>query len=199
MEEHCIKRLREEVTKKMREEQAMLKMAFPESATSTCSANTDEGRNGPLQAHAKFGRTSNGFDAHCYSNRSNPAPRTGKTGGQTGRRHNLPGRRLFGTTKGTVIKDGSKIVVNKTKVNNSTKRRFAVCKVVQSGDWSGLLDDEKVRLLPANKKCKVFKVLDVKPIERKGQKRKLVLTEDGTVYKVKRSEQENNVKAGQYV
>ena len=35
MEEHCIKRLREEVTKKMREEQAMLKMAFPESVTSS--------------------------------------------------------------------------------------------------------------------------------------------------------------------
>jgi hypothetical protein len=70
---------------------------------------------------------------------------------------------------------------------------------VQRGDWSGLLDDEKVRLLPANKKCKVFKVLDFKPKERKGQKRKLVLTEDGTVYKVKRSELENNVKAGQYV
>ena len=32
-----------------------------------------------------------------------------------------------------------------------------------------------------------------------GEKRKLVLTEDGTVYKVTRSKLENTVKAGQYV
>ena len=58
---------------------------------------------------------------------------------------------------------------------------------------------KKVPLLPASNKRKVFKVLDVKPVEHKGQKRKLVLTEDGIVYKVKRSKLENNVKAGQYV
>jgi hypothetical protein len=49
------------------------------------------------------------------------------------------------------------------------------------------------------KSAKVVKVLDVKPIEHNGQKRKLVLTEEGTVYKVKRSKLENSVKAGQYV
>ena len=36
-------------------------------------------------------------------------------------------------------------------------------------------------------------------MEHKGQKRKLLLTVDGTVYKVKRSKLENNVEAGQYV
>ena len=36
-------------------------------------------------------------------------------------------------------------------------------------------------------------------MEHKGQKRKLLLAEDGTVYKVKRSKLENNVEAGQYV
>ena len=50
-----------------------------------------------------------------------------------------------------------------------------------------------------NVKAKAIKVLDVKPIEHKGQKRKLVLTEDGNVYKVKRSKLEDNAKAGQYV
>ena len=34
---------------------------------------------------------------------------------------------------------------------------------------------------------------------RTKQKRKLLLAEDGTVYKVKRSKMENNVEAGQYV
>ena len=60
-------------------------------------------------------------------------------------------------------------------------------------------DYEKVPLLPANKKRKAIKVLDVNPIGHKGQKRKLLLTEDGTVYKVKRSKLENTVKSGQYV
>jgi hypothetical protein len=56
-----------------------------------------------------------------------------------------------------------------------------------------------VPLLPASNKREKLKVLDVKPVEHKGQKRKLVLTENGTVYKVKRSKLEDNVKAGQYV
>ena len=43
-----------------------------------------------------------------------------------------------------------------------------------------------------------YKVLDVKPVAHKGQKRKLILTEDGRVYKDKRSKLENSVKAGQY-
>ena len=58
---------------------------------------------------------------------------------------------------------------------------------------------EQETCLKCLKSCKVFKVLDVKPVEHKGQKRKLLLTEDGTVYKVKRSKLENSVKTGQYV
>ena len=77
-----------------------------------------------------------------------------------------------------------KIVISKTKLL-STRKKFAVCKVVQKGDWTGLLDYEKVPLLPANKKRNAVKVLDVNSVEHKGQKRKLLLTEDGTVYKVK--------------
>ena len=54
-------------------------------------------------------------------------------------------------------------------------------------------------LLPANKKRNAVKVVDVKSVEHKGVKRKLLLAEDGTVYKVKRSRMENNVEAGQYM
>ena len=95
--------------------------------------------------------------------------------------------------------NGCKIIINKVRVNNSTKRKFALCKVVQKGDWAGVLDYDEVPLLPAKKKRNALKVLDVKPVEHKGQKRKLLLTEDGTVYKVKRSKLENNVEAGRYV
>ena len=97
------------------------------------------------------------------------------------------------------LKNGCNIIINKVRVNNSTKRKFAICKIVQRGDWAGVVDYEKVPLLPANKKRNSVKVLDVKSVEHKGQKRKLLLTVDGTVYKVKRSKLENNVEAGQYV
>ena len=96
------------------------------------------------------------------------------------------------------LKAESKIILSKTKLS-STRRKFAVCKVVQRGDWTGILNYERVPLLPASNKREKLKVLDVKPVEHKGQKRKLVLTENGTVYKVKQSKLEDNVKSGQYV
>ena len=62
-----------------------------------------------------------------------------------------------------------------------------------------MLDYEKVPLLPPKKKRGVLKVLNVKSVEHKGVKRKLLLAEDGTVYKVKRSRMEKSVEAGQCV
>ena len=97
------------------------------------------------------------------------------------------------------LRNGCKIIMIRVRVNNSTKRKCAICKVVQKGDWAGVLDYEKVPLLPASYKCSVLKVLDVKSMEHKGPKRKLLLTEDGTVHKVKRSKLENTVGPGQHV
>ena len=51
----------------------------------------------------------------------------------------------------------------------------------------------------ATKKEQSEQTKDVKPVEHKGQKRKLVITNNGTVYKVKRSKLESNLEAGQYV
>lgn len=42
-------------------------------------------------------------------------------------------------------------------------------------------------------------ILDVHSVERKGKKQKLVLAEDGTVYKVKRSKLVKTVQAGQFI
>ena len=56
--------------------------------------------------------------------------------------------------------------------------------------WCTELDSEKVPVLLAEKKRGVLKALNVKSVEHKGQKRKLLLTEDGTVYKVERSKLE---------
>ena len=56
---------------------------------------------------------------------------------------------------------------------------------------TGMLVHEKVRLLPPKKERSVIKVMDIKFVEHKGHKRKLLLVEDGTIYKVKRSKLEN--------
>ena len=96
------------------------------------------------------------------------------------------------------LRNGCKVVISKTKLSPTTKK-FAICKVVQKGDWTGLLDYEKAPILPRKKKRGVLKVLGVKPVKHKRQKRKLLVTEDGTVYKVKRSKLENTVEIGQHV
>ena len=61
------------------------------------------------------------------------------------------------------LNNGCNIIINKVRVNNSTKRKFAVCKIVQRGDWAGVVDYEKVPLLPANKKRNAVKVLMSNP------------------------------------
>ena len=48
-----------------------------------------------------------------------------------------------------------------------------------------------VKLYNANKKRNAVKVRDVKAVKHWGQKCKISLAEDGTVYKVKRSKLEN--------
>ena len=49
------------------------------------------------------------------------------------------------------------------------------------------------------RKFNVYLQAAYKPVEHKGQKRKLLLAENGTIYKVKRSKMEKSVKAEQYV
>ena len=65
---------------------------------------------------------------------------------------------------------------------------------MQQGDWSGLVYYKQVPMLSS--KNKDAKVLDVKTVTHNSQKRKLVLLEDGNVYKIKKSKLEDNVKPG---
>lgn len=95
------------------------------------------------------------------------------------------------------LTQGCRLVIQKARVNISTRRKFAVCKIVQRGDWAGVIDYNKAPLLPAKRSC--VKVMAVQIVEMKGEKRKLVLVEDGTVYKMKKSRLEDTVQAGQII
>ena len=65
---------------------------------------------------------------------------------------------------------------------------------MQLGDWSGLVYYKQVPMLSL--KNKDAKVLDLKTITHNFQKRKLVLFEDGNVYKIKKSKLDDNAKPG---
>ena len=86
-----------------------------------------------------------------------------------------------------------KIIIEKLRLDKA-RRKSAVCKIVQQGDWSGLVYYKQVPMLSS--KNKDAKVLDVKTVTYNSQKRKLVLLEDGNVYKIKKSKLEDNVKPG---
>ena len=89
--------------------------------------------------------------------------------------------------------DGCKIIIKKLIVDKA-RRKYVVCKIVQKGDWSGLLDYKQVPMLST--KNKDAKVLDAITVKHNSQKRKLILLEDGNVYKIKRSKLEDNVTPG---
>ena len=200
MEQFAIKRLREQVKNEMRDEEAKLRLLVTHSMTSSNAPPllTREEmvpyKHMQNLAELPFGSIHTvvgiGYIEHYGQERLVVKLDNGRIYGQAGENLEQQKEQLM---------DGCKIVINKVRVNNSTKRKFTICNVEQRGNWAGVLDYEKVPLLPASNKRKVFKVLDVKPVEHKGQKRNLALTEDGTVYKVKRSKLENNVKARQYV
>jgi len=85
-----------------------------------------------------------------------------------------------------------------TKVlSNANRHKYAVCKIIQLGDWAGLLDYNNVKLLPKERQPAL--VMDVKTVNVKGVKRKLLLLEDGSVYKIKRSKLEDTVEVGNIV
>ena len=65
--------------------------------------------------------------------------------------------------------DGYKIIIEKLRVYKA-RRKYAVCKIVQKGDWSGLVDYKQVPMLSS--KNKDAKVLDVKTVTHNSQKRK---------------------------
>ena len=97
------------------------------------------------------------------------------------------------------LKDLCTIKVDKVRANTSTKQKYAVCTVYEKGDWTLHADYEKVKILPKEKMDGNTCVRDVRTVNVKGQKRKLIFTDRGDgpiVYKLKKSKLEESVKVG---
>jgi hypothetical protein len=77
--------------------------------------------------------------------------------------------------------------------------KYTVSSVYEKGDWTAFIDYEKVKILSRDQMDGETCVLDVRTVEIKGQKRKLLLTDRGDgplVYKLKKSKLEEHIKIG---
>ena len=95
------------------------------------------------------------------------------------------------------LKTICKIKLEKICIKRTTRQKYVVCSVYEKGDWTALVDYNKVQMLPKMRMDRC--VLDVRDVEVRGQKRKLILTDNGdgpVIYKFKKSKLEENVKVG---
>lgn len=92
---------------------------------------------------------------------------------------------------------GCKLVIEKTRMCQTSKKTFAVCRVVEEGNWAGLISYEQAPMYTKSKpQGGVAKVRDMCLVQHKGKKRKLVLTEDGNVYRIKAPKLEQQIRPG---
>ena len=76
-----------------------------------------------------------------------------------------------------------------------------MCSIYENGDWTAYLDYSKMEFLPDNKMDGDTYILDVRTIDVKGKKRKLLLTkrdeeEQAVVYRLKKPKLEEKIKIG---
>ena len=83
------------------------------------------------------------------------------------------------------------IRIEKIATNRATRNKFAVCSIHDSCDWSSLVDYSKTAMLKKldGSTC----VVDIKSVQVKGAKRKLLLTNDGHIFKLKKSRLEDEI------
>ena len=91
-----------------------------------------------------------------------------------------------------------KIILQKHRVCRSKRRKYYVCKVVKKGDWVGLVNYTETPMLQ-QKKIENIRVVDVGYTEHKGIKRKIIMTEDGTVFRVKKSKIGDEIRPGSFI
>ena len=82
------------------------------------------------------------------------------------------------------LKLDSILKIEKIRRDPSRRTKCAVCSIYKPGDWTACFDFSKTSMLINwdGSTC----VVDVKAIDVKGKKRKVLLTDQGTVYKLKK-------------
>ena len=93
-----------------------------------------------------------------------------------------------------ILKKNTIIKIEKIRLNKSTRTKYAICSIYEPGDWTAHVDYKKTPILTKHDGSTC--IVDVKDVEVKGIKRKLLLADDGSVYKLKKSKLEKCVKPG---
>ena len=88
------------------------------------------------------------------------------------------------------------IRIEKIGTNRSTRIKYVICSVFKNGDWLAFVDYTKTPML--TKFDGTCKIIDVRSLEIKGQKRKIALTDNGKTYRFKKSKLEESLKPGFY-
>ena len=91
--------------------------------------------------------------------------------------------------------------IEKIRLNTKRRVKYAVCSIYEKGDWTVYLDYTKMDFLPDEKMDGDTYILDVKNVNVKGKKRKLLLTkreeeEQAVVYRLKKPKLEEKIKVG---
>ena len=91
---------------------------------------------------------------------------------------------------------GCSIKVEKIRKNQTRHVKYAICSVYKKGDWTAMADYSKTPML--SKFDGTTCVVDVRSVNVKGTKRKLLLTNTGDIYKLKMSKLEEGLKLGRF-
>ena len=92
---------------------------------------------------------------------------------------------------------GCSIKIEKIRNNKTRHIKYAICSIYEKGDWTAMTDYTKTPMLSKfdGSTC----IVDVRTVDVKGTKRKLLLTNTGDVYKLKKSKLEQTIKPGTVV
>ena len=89
---------------------------------------------------------------------------------------------------------GCSIKIEKIRTDRDRHIKYAICSIYEKGDWTSMVDYTKTSMLSKfdGNTC----IVDVRSVDVKGSKRKLLLTNAGDVYKLKKSKLEETITPG---
>lgn len=94
-------------------------------------------------------------------------------------------------------KPGSQFIIEKKGTDKRTKKTYVKCRTAAEGDWAGLLKYSEIALYTKKRIFLYFvRVIDIAYKIHKRKKRKIVLTENGDVYRFFPCKFESNVRPG---
>ena len=88
------------------------------------------------------------------------------------------------------------IKIEKIRFNKARHIKYATCSIYEHGDWTAMANYRDVKMLSTFNGS--ISVVDVRTLDVKGVKRKLLLTDTVDIYKLKKSKLEERLKPGKF-